>query len=119
MDAPAVQELGTQVTLALMGAGILQWLKNRAWLPFVNAHSATINHVIMIISSGLFAIGIHFVWDSAAHSLTITGLSLTTILHGLFLWAKQWTYQFLVHRGVYGGVATSPTPALGTAVATK
>jgi hypothetical protein len=95
----------TQVTLSTIFAGLLAYLKKARWVPFITQHSAAINHVYLLLVSGGTALGVHSVWDSQAHSLLITGLSLTAIAHGFWEWTKQWTVQYLVQRGIFGPLA--------------
>jgi hypothetical protein len=97
--------LATQITVGMIGAGFLQFLKSREWLPFLNQHSKALNHIVLATTSAAGAIGVNAVWSSSEHSLTITGLSLATIAAGLWVWAKQWTVQYLVHRGAFGAVS--------------
>jgi hypothetical protein len=107
--------LATQITVGMIGSGLLQFLKSRTWLPFLNQHSAALNHVVLAITSAAGAVGVHAAWSASQHSLTITGLSLASIAAGLWVWAKQWTVQYLVHRGAFGAVASSPAaPAAKT-----
>ena len=102
--------ISTQITLGLIGAGLLQWLKSRASIGFVNQHSAGVNHAILLATSLAGGLGVHAAWSGSAHSLTITGLDLMAIGAGLWLWAKQWAVQFLVQRGAFGPVAEAPPP---------
>jgi hypothetical protein len=99
--------ISTQLTLGLMGAGLLQWLKSRVSVSFINQNSATLNHLILMVTSAIGGLGIHAAWSGSSHSLTITGLDLAAVGAAAWLWAKQWTVQFLVHRGVFGPVATN------------
>lgn len=100
----------TQATVGLICSWGLARLKAAAWVPWINQHSAGINHAILLGTSFFGALGVHKVWNASDHSLTITGLDLATIGTSFWLWAKQWTVQFLVQRGVFGAVAT-PAPA--------
>lgn len=102
--------LATQVTLGMMGAGLLNWLKARKWMPFVNGNSAGLNHAVLLFTSALSGLGLHAAWNPQAHSLTISGLDLATIAGGAWIWAKQWTIQFLVHRGAFGAVSGPSAP---------
>ena len=95
----------TQVTLGMIGAGLLQFLKSRTWLPFLNQNSTALNHIVLVATSAAGAIGVNAAWNSAEHSLTITGLSLASVATGLWVWAKQYAIQFLVHKGAFGSVA--------------
>jgi hypothetical protein len=109
--AADVNVLSTQLTLGLIGAGLLQWLKSQPWLAKINQHSSKINHAVLLVTSALGGLGIHYAWSSAEHSLTISGLDAAAIVAALWLWAKQWSVQFLVHRGAFGAVANAPSPA--------
>ena len=105
--------LATGLTIGTLSAGVLAYLKSAKWAPWFNKHSATINHIFMALTAGGAALGIHAVWDATNHSLLITGLSLKTIAIGVWEWLKQWTLQYLVHRGMFGPVATpGDAPAL-------
>jgi hypothetical protein len=99
--------LATQVTLGLLGSGLLNVLKKSTLVSFVNQNSTTLNHLILLATSAAGAIGVHFVWNASGHSLTITGLDLATIAASLWIWSKQWAIQFLVHRGAFGAVSTN------------
>src|SRR5882724_6011885 len=109
----------TQVTVSTIFSGVLAYLKKAKWAPFVTQHSATINHVYLLVASASAALGIHTVWDSSTHSLLITGLSLATIAHGAWEWMKEWTVQYLVQRGAFGPVAipgdAPPVPVIPVA----
>jgi hypothetical protein len=117
--------IATQLTLGMIGAGLLQWLKSQKWLSSINQNSSTLNHLVLLGTSALGALGIHAAWSGSNHSLTITGLDAAAIAGGLWLWAKQWTMQFLVHRGVLGPVSvpavppTSQTMVAGSTVVTN
>ena len=97
--------LATQATIGMLASGFLQFLKTQKWLPSINQNSGKINHAILLITSAAGAVGVNFAWNASAHSLTITGLTFWGIAAGFWIWAKQWTIQFLVHRGVFGPVA--------------
>lgn len=97
--------IATQLTLGMLGAGLLQWLKSQKWISSVNANSSKLNHLVLLATSAIGSLGVGFVWSSTNHSLTITGLDLAAIAGAVWLWAKQWTMQFLVHRGVFGPVS--------------
>lgn len=100
--------LATQITLGLLGSGMLQYLKSRSWIPAINANSVGLNHAILLATSAAGALGLHAAWSPAQHSLTITGLDLVTIAASFWVWAKQWAVQFLVHKGAFGPVAAAP-----------
>lgn len=108
----------TQATIGLIGAGFLQLLKKSKAVTFVTQNTTWINHAVLAATSAAGALSIGFAWNASAHSLTITGLDAATIGASLWLWVKQWSIQFLVHRGVFGTVSSSAAPALPAAPGT-
>lgn len=98
--------LATQVTLGLLGSGLLNLLKKSSVVTAVNDRSGSINHLILLATSAIGALGVHTVWDASQHSLVISGLDLATILASFWIWGKQWAIQYLVHRGAFGTVST-------------
>ena len=103
--------LSTQITIGLLGAGFLRYLKSSPWFKAINEYSSSINHAVLLITSAIGALGIHYVWDARAHSLTITGLEWATIFPALWLWGKQWAVQFLVHKGAFGDISINAPDA--------
>jgi hypothetical protein len=97
--------VATQITLGMIGAGFLQYLKSAKYLPFINENSKAINHIILLATSAAGALGIHMQWDAGAHTLVISGLSVATVAAGAWVWGKQWCVQYLVHKGAFGDVA--------------
>lgn len=100
--------LATQVTLGLIGSGALNLLKKSTAVTFVNEHSKVLNHLFLLLTSATGALGVHAAWNPQEHSLLFTGLDAATIAASLWIWGKQWAIQFLVHRGAFGPVASSP-----------
>jgi hypothetical protein len=106
--------LATQITLGMLGSGVLQYLKRLKSLPVINQNSATLNHLVLLATAAAGAIGVHYQWNPGSHSLTITGLDVASIAAGFWVWAKQWCVQYLVHKGAFGSVAdpaAAPAPA--------
>ena len=93
----------------MLGAGFLQFLKSQSWLSKINQNSVAINHVVLLATSAAGAVGVHAAWNASAGSLTITGINAAAIAAGIWVWAKQWAIQFLVHKGAFGAVAV-PAP---------
>ncbi len=101
--------LATQATLGLLSSGVLQLLKKSSWVKAFTDNSSTLNHLFLLATSAVGALGVHSAWNASTHSLTITGLDLSTVAMSLWLWTKQWAVQFLVHKGAFGPVAV-PVP---------
>jgi hypothetical protein len=102
--------LATQMTLGMIGAGVLQYLKNAKFVPFIDQHSQAINHFVLLLTSAAGALGVHTAWSAGTHTLTITGLSAAGIASAVWVWAKQWTVQYLVHQGAFGSVSVAALP---------
>lgn len=67
-------------------------LKNSSWFPWLSVETEKLNRLAAILLSGIATVGIHVSFDSNAHQLLITGLSLTTIAVGLYHWLVQFVY---------------------------
>lgn len=106
--------LATQITLGLIGSGVLNLLKKSNAVTFVHDNSKVLNHMILLVTSAAGAVGVHTAWNGTEHSLVITGLDVATIFTSLWIWAKQWTIQFLVHRGAFGPVSVNPNAGTAT-----
>ena len=90
-----VSLLGTQATSALMTVFFINWLKKLESVPWVNYQSSRVSHLLSIVISGLATIGIHV--SFANGTLTVTGLTLATIIPGLWHWAQQ----YIMTKGWY------------------
>lgn len=95
--ASAVNDAGQLVTSQLASAALLayllQWVKTRNWIPWISEHTKGINYLITGVLSLTAAVGIHYQFDSASGVLTVGGLHLSSIVHGLWEWMKQWAFQ--------------------------
>jgi hypothetical protein len=85
-------DVGTQVAVAAIISFLVGKLKQSSWFPWLTAETSKLNRLVAVLLSGVAAVGIHYQWDAADHSLLITGLSLTTILGMLWHWAVQAIY---------------------------
>jgi len=92
--------LTSQVTAAYIIAAMLQWLKTKAWFPFVQENMATLNRSFAAIIAFIASIGIHYTFDAELGVLTITGLTTATILHGSWAAIQQFAMQQFMYKGV-------------------
>ena|SRR5437660_9105849 len=100
----------TQIGVGMIASSVLAMLKKAKWMTAVTDQSVGFNHFFLIITSAAGALGIHYTWSAASHTLTITNLDFWAVMGSLWLWWKQWAVQFLVHRGAFGPVAVkAPT----------
>lgn len=95
--AQAVHSNGDVITSQLAGAALLayllQWIKASRFVPWVSDHTKGINYALTGLLSLAATIGIHYQFDATTGVLTIGGLHTSTILAGLWEWAKQWAFQ--------------------------
>lgn len=90
--------LGQQIPIAIIAAGTLEWLKHQAWFPFVKLDSRGLNRAFAAVVALATAIGIHATFNSAEGVLTITGLHLAMVLHGLWAAVQQYALQHASYR---------------------
>ena|SRR5882762_6157406 len=108
--------LATQATLGLLSSGVLHLLKNAKWAKAFNDNSSTLNHLFLLATSAGGALGVHAAWTASGGG-TITIPSLAAMGVGLWIWIKQWSIQYLVHKGAFGAVAIKPSaPTEATAI---
>jgi len=86
------------VTAAAVSVAVINWLKASPYFPWITQEKANLMRVLAVLSSGIGAIGIHYVWDPAAHSVLFTGLSLGGIFTGLIAWVKSFAVQELAYQ---------------------
>lgn len=105
------------VTASAMSVAIVQWLKNTKLVPFMDQHTTSINRVVAWIMALLSATGIHYNFDHATGTLTLTGLTAAAIFHTVGDTIKSYALQWLVYRGVKPGLVPNgdSTPVLASA----
>ena len=95
----------SQVTTSAVIAYFLEWLKGTRLFPWLSMETAKLNRVVAVILSGIGALGVHANFDQTSGVLTITGLTVVTILHGLWDWAQA----FVTQQVIYDGVVQKPS----------
>lgn len=85
-------DTGTQIAAAAIISFFVNFLKGSKFFPGITAETGKLNRVLAILLSGMAAIGIHARYSSTDHTLLFTGLSLTTVLYGLWHWIVQALY---------------------------
>ena len=97
---------GQQVPIALVLVFLQNWLKQQRWFPLLTYQSTRMNHLFSIAATGLATIGIGFTFNHDAHTLTITGLQMSTIAAGVW----HWLGQYAVTKGIYTGLQSQLNP---------
>jgi hypothetical protein len=96
------------VTASAMSVAIVQWLKNTKLIPFMDQHTTTINRIVAWVMAFLSATGIHYNFDHATGTLTLTGLTAMALFHTTGDTVKSYALQWLVYRGVKPGLVPAP-----------
>lgn len=95
-------QLGAQLTTSAVIVWVIERLKAAKWFPWLSVETWRLNRAIAVILSGLAALGIHAEFNSVEGILTITGLTLTSILHGGADWISSFVIQQVLFRGYRG-----------------
>jgi hypothetical protein len=80
-----------QVTASIVAAYAIQAAKKSKLIPWINAHSYTLNKIAGVVVSAATAVGVHMRFDN--DTLTITGLSIAGIMHAAWAWAQSYVVQ--------------------------
>ncbi len=112
----------SQVTAAAVSVAFINWLKASSYFPWITQEKANLLRVLAVITSGIGALGIHYTWDPAAHSLTFTGLSLAAIFGAAVAWVKSFAVQELAYQATRknngtGAVAIAKKPDAASSAA--
>lgn len=88
--------LGGTITASAVSVFLINLLKNAKWFPWIDKESKAGARMFALLLAAASAAGIHAAY--AGGTLTITGLTLTGILAGGWLWLKsfalqEWIYQ--------------------------
>jgi len=83
----------SQVTWGAVMAYILLLLQRWSKLPWLTQHTTEITTIFRAVLAFVATIGIGISWNGAAHTLTITNLSLSVIASGLWHWFGQFAIQ--------------------------
>lgn len=97
-EAKATQALDT-VTVSAIVVAVIQWLKKATWIPFVNQHSAGINRAISWGAAFISGAGLHYSYTGVDNgTLTITGLTLSSIMAAGWSTVQSYGSQWLVYN---------------------
>lgn len=107
-----MNELQSQLSLALLVPYILQWLKGQKWFTLMDYQSGVTNRIISALVAGAAGFGVAFSFNSAAGALTITGLTVAGVWQG----ALHIAQQFLMQHAAYKVLIAPPQTGLAQAV---
>jgi len=102
-----------QISSAAIVVFILEWLKKQSWFTWLTDESTKRVKAVFSLVFGVLAVaGVGYVWTPDAHTLTITGLSLTTIVVALFEVIKQYVTQKFIYKLVKPKVSALPAATM-------
>ncbi len=102
---PMGSEIVSTITASAMAVSIVQWLKNTKLVPFMDQHTAGINRIVGWVFATISAFGLHYTYDSATGTLTLTGLTVAALSHSIWDVVKSYAFQKLIYAGVIKGPA--------------
>lgn len=89
--------ISSQVAVAYATSSLMEWLKHKPWFPLMQVQAASLNRAVAMIVAFFAAIGVHLVSDWTASDgtlvITITGLTLANVGHGILAWIQQYALQ--------------------------
>ncbi len=92
-SVPPSETLGWMLALGYVSNWLMRCMKQSSWFPMIRAGAGKINLVLAGLLAALAAAGIHTEYDKVAGTFLITGLTLTSIVHFLGDWLRQWAIQ--------------------------
>lgn len=94
------QMLLTQATVGYIASALIEFLKQQKWFVFANVDTARLNRAFSMFVAFLSALAIHATYDSEQGVLTITGLTLTGVVHAGWAWIQQFALQQAAYKGL-------------------
>jgi hypothetical protein len=107
--------LTEQLTLAVITTYVFQALKKSRWFPWLTVESQKLNRAAGIVVAFGASIGVVATFDHTAGVLTVTGLTLSGLGHGLARFVQQWVFQ----QAAYKTLIAPPMPGQMQAGAEK
>ena len=103
--------LSSQLTASLITVYFIQYLKTSAWFPWLTQEKIALARVLGGIAALATTAGMHVVWVSSTHTLTVGNLTLATA--AVFIWhlGGQYLLQNLVYHGMVKQPSTAPPGA--------
>jgi len=95
----------TTFTTGAVTVAALNWLKSSPYFPWITKEKNTLVRALSVVAAIGTSAGIGHVWNSADHSLVISGLTLPNVVG--FLWAA--VKQFAMNETVFQVTKKPPT----------
>jgi hypothetical protein len=95
----------TTFTTGALTVAALNWLKQSPWFPWITKERNTLVRILSIVAATASSAGIGHIWNSADHSLVISGLTLPNVVG--FAWAA--VKQFAMNETLFQVTKKPPT----------
>lgn len=92
--------LTEQVTLAVITTYLFQWFKKSKWFPWLTVETQKVNRIAGFVIAFGASIGVVATFDHTAGVLTITGLTLQGLGHGMARFIQQWVFQQVAYKNL-------------------
>jgi len=116
---PVSTELPALISTSALSVAIIQWFKNSSlpiFKPF-SQDSPGLNRLVAWIAAIISGVGIHYHYDPALGSLTITGLTAATLWSAGIQSAKSYAFNWLIYNTAIKGRQVQPPDVPSTAPA--
>lgn len=94
--------ISSQLAIAYASSSLIEWFKKRPGFPLLSADTPSLNRWAGLLTSFVTALGIHWITDWQATNgvltVTITGLTVGNVAHGLLAWIQQYAMQQGAYR---------------------
>lgn len=88
----------THVTAAGLAVGVLQWLKNSKYFPWITQERGKLLRVLALVTSALAAAGIHYTWNAVSRELIFQIPTISGIFAFLVGWFKTFIFQEVTYQ---------------------
>jgi hypothetical protein len=92
--------LTEQITIAVITTYVFQLIKKSRWFPWITVETQTVNRTIGVVVAFGASIGVVATFDHTAGVLTITGLTIAGIGHGVARFIQQWALQQIAYKNL-------------------
>jgi hypothetical protein len=101
-------ETMTTITAAAVAVWVIQKLKALPWFGWIEEGKPLANRIAGIVVATASVVGIGVSYSGTAHTLTISGLTLTGVIAAGWAWVKQFAAQEMIYQATSNQPASAP-----------
>jgi hypothetical protein len=94
-------ELGTAAVVAILISEVIEMCKRFGWCP-LDYDTAKLNRIVGAAAAMLTGIGLNMSFEPATGTLVVSGLVLSSLMHGVAQWCGQMAYYRLAIKPTQG-----------------